>query len=913
MIKKKVFILSLIVFFALDVYADDFKFIDGLVQMQYYDLAEEVCNELLKEGKQQEETKIKVEMYLLKIKKARIIAESEDVIKELDAFLEKLDRETLSNKDKKNITAKINDVFFLLDTTLEFLDLVVKKADEVVNPEEKSKLLEKIRSSVSKRVSSIQDTLEKIEKEDIKLLLEFYIPVLTYYKTKSFTRASKEYENSLREAWKSVEDYVIKYEGTLPAWQVYIYRGRIQQDMKKFDDAVETFEHVISAKGSLPSIKDEQVRTSLERIIKQAINYKIDVIMNMEDREKITALVNFIDSAIKDYTGTDFEDYLVIQKAKALKFLGNDEKAIKLLQAIIDKKKRLSELAASVIRSWGVKVKQDSSATNILMPLFLNLEKSFSQNNNEEVKKLGEKIIRFINYREEVNKSVRGMFQNDGLTPDKEKEILLKTHLYMAESMFSQGRYFESAILYLDISKRYGQLKLEDKEVGPYSCLRAATAFYNEYLKCKQLNLNFDEEYQLYQETLELLSKLWPNTSYSEKASLLSADELVKQGKYDEAISVLERILPGSPVYLHRLTMLADIMYKKYTSYKEPNKDLKQTTLETLNLAMTSLEKAIENAENKPISWILEKKDFLFSVYEKACRIYLENKEPEKVIGLIGNINKFFAGDDYKSSILLGFVAIAYVDAKKLKEAETLVDTILNKFKPNAVVAQAVQILGISFESSDPVKSAKYLVRWLDLLNDLNLKADLTQIIAATLKITKSQEKLKTKDIDALGKVVKVYEKILEHKLGPLPATYEEWMVELWYAQALFQMNDLQKAQVVYERLMKEKPKQAVIIKGLADVYFVLAKSGDKKKLELALDMLAGPSGLINILDKQKELYHRSLLTYFNILFYQGQYEEVVNQIGLVGEKMGFIEKWKEFGLYQDFMELKEAAKSKIE
>ncbi|MEW6026804.1 MAG: tetratricopeptide repeat protein, partial [Planctomycetota bacterium] len=852
----------------------DLDFADRLVEesvpggLNFLDIAEEMVQDILKSGASKK-VQQHATLILGKLKKfnARMERDQEKRVQLMNEAVDILDKFVKENADYSGVS----------EAKFEMVDLLQEKARNLsggvkveTDPSKKQGLIEQAEATYNrinddlnaaitdyqKALIDITDT-KKRDEIDNKMMRAYYAQALNFYfKALMYNKGDENQKKCLQGAIKLFNGFALKYGEKLLIYEASDYIGLCYYELGDNSKAKSYFRmtanlYNIIMKDDELSAEDKKSIISEEKDTIQRGYTHLAMVANANG-EYSEAIKN-IDELIKIFPkdlSDEWMEMALLEKARALFETGKKEEAFKIIQ---DTK---NNTRSGMVRSGSNEMLNVFMRRGVDDPAMIvsTMRDFLIRSKYDDVVQQGQFLMNMLNRSAD----------------DKRIQFLPEALLIMAEAFKAQDRFYESIILYetVYLNPKYKDAKSSQKEdVAPMAAQGAAVA----YLKMSA-EAGDEADRAKYRETLEYLTKTWPNSIQAREFQFFQGKQNETEGKFPEAAVAYDKVPGSSPFYyesrfrIGRMYHLqADGSMPSYRKEKDAKKkdEAKAAIIRTLGLAEDAYKKALKFYDEKSKEPLDEESKNKISHNELQTRLFLSRmylndflSKYSEILEILGGLEKKYGSRADAVREILQLKIEAYINMDDLGKAEAHFKSFqeyARKDNNPEITAPAMQMMALAYnkkadgivppltssstkdrinrtnainekkeKSADEYKklvdalqrSGEYFSQWVEIRKKTILPDEVLTVAENLLQFAEDIERN-----DFYKKAADLYDRALNKEFqGRLPRQ-ETWLIKWRQTKALRALGEKEKAVSILEELDLEKKNNIDIKRELAFAY----------------------------------------------------------------------------------------------
>ena len=596
---------------------DETEFIRKLIERNYYDLAEELCDKISRDSNASE--KVKNVIPLLRSEILSKKAETESDFAKVKEYMQTA-LEQMKEYNDKNPSVDTKVKIALLLNRIARLTADAKKNEQ--NPEKLASLShesEKLFDESVENLESVINELNKSEEPDKArndLIYCNYQLARTLYEYAVNVPADKK-EVILDKAIKLITEEIeflymndiYGYEAAIIGGLCYKEKANLKQNQaekqKNFDEAEKQFNLALDLKKVF-----ERENISLDdytiELLSRAYLFKAQMLTQRRQNTKAIATVDEMLKLSPKVSKTRFGLEAQLEKATALAQANNYVQAINVLNKIIELdggSGPYAEQARQKIVSLGSK----DAGDNFEMKL-TNIDWLMSRN-------------KFYDAISELRKMVLVLLPRT--TPDHDKYLPI-AYNKLGHCYFTTGRFYEASFLFEYVFKYFPNDKL-----APNSVFQVARCFSNEFY----FSENPSDE-KRYVEYIEIIVKKYPSEPEAGNSKYIYGEQMQRKGDLKQAVEYYQAVPEKAEAYESALLQAAECLYRLGLKAWAKNKEEAKTNFTDAESILTKAIKRFNDEKLKPTDPdIIVKRDKLrFAAFDQLSSLYLHegvNKQRE--------------------------------------------------------------------------------------------------------------------------------------------------------------------------------------------------------------------------------------------------------------------------------------------
>ncbi|MEK7310223.1 MAG: tetratricopeptide repeat protein [Planctomycetota bacterium] len=802
-------------------------------------------------------------------KRARLMNEAVDI---LDKFIKE-------NAEYSGVSEAKFELSELLQEKARFLTSVFKvEAD----PAKKQGLFEQVESTYmrisedlnamigdyQKILDGIEDA-DKREEIDNKIMRASYTLGLNfYYRGLLYNKGDENNKKYPQEAIKSFNMFALKYGDKLLSYEASDYIGLCYYELGDYQKAKMYFK---STAGLYDSIMKDDEKDKEEK--NDIINECRDIIqrgythlaMVANASREYSEAIKIIDDLIKMFPKNQSDEWMemgLLEKARALFYTNNKDKAFSIIQNIKDNSKNnqarssANDILSNLIQEGG-----DVSPGIIITTIRDLLAKS--------------------KYSELIQQGQVLMYRLNSSPEAERVQYLPEALLIMAEAFKKQERFYEAIILYetVYLNPKYKDAKsTQNEDIAPLAAYGAAEA----YLKMGTAS-NDESDKTKYKDIRSYLTKTWPKSDFALSSQFYEGKEMEGEGKYIEAAKAYGQVPASNSNYYESLFRIGYAYYLQadknltpsYRKEKDSKKkeEVKGDILRVLVLAEDAFKKALKLYEEKSKEALDDESKRKVAHNELQARLFMSRmylneflRKYSEILTVLSGLEKRYASRPDAVSQILQLKIEAYIGMDDLDNAETHLKSLKDyagKGDNLEIIAPALQLMGLAYEkkaesvipgalsASTPgerkkvmetiqekkVKSSEEYKKFSDALQrsgefyyqwgEVRKKTmSPDEALSVAEKLFLAAELIEKNDF--YRKASDLYERMINKEFqGKLPRQ-ETWLIQWKLAKTYRALKEKEKSVTILEKLDAEKTNNIDIGRELA---FAYEDAGDKDNI----------------------------------------------------------------------------------
>lgn len=714
---------------------DDGDFALGLAERGYWDLAEEVCEKITKDPNRTEAQRIEGILLRLKIKRMRADEEPNPEEREklfgeaIDAF-----RDFLENPSYATTTHASEAQFELGDLLLSKGSTIIAQLEREEDPKKKEDIRRRavavfkeameLYEKATEAFKSFAEEKDKAKRElmEMRYIKARYMAALTLYHCAFVYDRGPKRRNMFNKAREDFVRFIEDFEGHAYAVAMHAY---IQLSLCYRELALETDDN--AKKLSYYKEAFYYVRAPIEA---PKANGKDDPILDCRWKAYFVQVENYV------VAGNDLKKSKFFKKAiehteeffKAYPEAERENWGLRTLMQLGKAYEGLRETTkAKKTYERGLSLSpHDSWHRRQFTKLMIDFVKKEGAGSPGTLKLVAEHQLRTGQYEEAI-KTARNLARLLKTSDDLKKYA--SDAWYMVGTAYERlGRFYEAYIAFDHASRQPG---CEEPEKGDKAAYARARVLHRHMKLNPDLKDPFDDE--LYKEALRDLMIRFPGSKYEKNIKYLvgkddeaRADSLLEQKEYlraaeayVKASKTYSEVAPDADQYMVARVNTGYCLYRAGRAYWDAFAVQKDPSLEEkARSQMASAEKVFEdfvrligeelkkgedaglNAEQ-----IERRRSLLTRCYYHLQEIY--NHDVMKKYDKVEEIGRIFEDPAHANEELLPFILhqreVAFIKQGRMKDAERIFDTILNRYgkveTAFAIVSRAAGDLADAFEA----------------------------------------------------------------------------------------------------------------------------------------------------------------------------------------------------------------------
>jgi len=700
---------------------------------------------------------------------------------------------------------------------------------------------------------------DKREEVDNKIMQASYSLGLSFYdRGFLYNKGDENYKKYLQEAIKSFNTFALKYGDKLRSYEVSDYIGLCYYELEDYQKAKLYFK--ITA-GLYSSIMNDDEKDKEEK--NDIINECQDIIqrgythlaMVANANKEYTEAVKLVDELIKIFPKGQSEEWMemgLLEKANALFYTNNKEKAFAIVQDIKDNSKN-NQAKSSANDVLNKLIKTDVNVSPVIV--ITTLRDLLAKSKYSELIQQGQVLMNRLNS-----------------SPEAERvQYLPEALLIMAESYKVQERFYEAIILYetVYLNPKYKDAKsTQNEDIAPLAAYGAASSYLN-----MGSSAGDEADKAKYKESLAYLTKTWPNSDFARSSQFYQGKELEGGEKYIEAAKAYGQVPASNSNYYESLFRIGYTYYLQadknltpvYRKEKDDKKkeEVKGEILRTLALAEDAFKKALKVYEEKSKEALDEESKKKISHNELQTRIFLARmylneflRKYSEILTVLSGLEKRYASRPDAVSQILQLKIEAYIGMDDLDNAEAHFKSLQDYARKDnnlEITAAAMQIMALAYlkkadnivpstvsssseekkKRADAIKEKKeksseeykklmdalqrageYFYRWVEIRKKTITPDEVLTVAENLYQCAEDIEKN-----DFYKKASDLYERMINKEFqGKLPRQ-ETWLIQWKLSKTYRALKEYEKAVTILEKLDAEKPNNIDIKKELALAY----------------------------------------------------------------------------------------------
>ncbi|MBI5361449.1 MAG: outer membrane protein assembly factor BamD [Planctomycetes bacterium] len=685
-------------------------------------------------------------------------------------------------------------------------------------------------------------------------------------------------------ALECVSEFVWDYDSYIIMNYVRVIEAMCQYRLGKAEDAVLTMQGVFALESDAQLYKHPAAKD----IIIHAYRSKLDVLLKFAEKDSaqcneviktVDALMSYVDRLVaeKAFPGLDREGpvvYMRLDRAVAKYRLGDIETAINEMSDI-------AKISAMWDRYIGYRLsKPDIKVDGDSEPAILK-------------GKIDGSMIS-VDYSEAFLYCMY-LARSKKLNDKNKEEYMPYVFRKIADIYAAREQYYESAVALEMVYKIFGKRYHLSADAELYN---AAMLFLKENAFCENA---YDQKRS--EEILKYLAANYPQSPYTANTPFPSAKSLESQGKHIEAAAVYAKVDRSSDNYEEAL---ARIGYCYYHHYKKIGKNAGLADRKKfLDEALKAFNKYLDFARENPVFGskdTAERKNLMFSCNYSIADIYIDDNIARygDAVKLFVNIDKEYPDEGDKISRAWLKTIEAYLKMRDYDNAGALMDTARRKYPAAPRLGYILKLAGSAFDQSGTelmdkgdkeaginriVRGRNYLYNWFEIYSAKREKIETGDLIALADKLFIMAREFMTdaeNKKEQFRRAIGIYDSVLA--MAGLDAGTEldlKWKI----GEADCQSGDYDKAEEIFEDLLKKNGRDGAVMTKLIDVYAAIARNSESptahpgfdKALDLCAQVLSG-------IDKEAkaDLWWDIKVKQHEILLEQGKYETIVSSLALL-------------------------------
>ena len=920
--------------------------------INFLDLAEEIVQDIIKSPQSKA---IQQEATLLLGKLKSLQAQSE---KSPDKYIQ------LSNDAINIIKGVITDnPEEMIEARFEIAEILYQQgqfiaglAQTEIDPSRKQTLHEQAEKSyqqTAEYILAVKEAYQKIslqaigetkdEEAENALVRASYIYGLNYYYWGLlYNEEDKDRIIRLQDAIKCLKDFVARFGDRFISYEATDFLGLCYYEMKDYPNANGFF---LMTTILYNVIKNDEQKSQEEK--DELIDKWQDVIqkgyahmaMVFNEARQFRESIQAVDRLLKIFPVKGVEPLWIerarIEKAHALFHSNEKELAYSIVKGIREHSQKGIVISyANDILNGFIQDAGDNAPAGIVLGTMLDL---FNKNKFAETVQKGQILINKL-----------------GLSPEEERSKYIPEALFiMAESFRMQERYYEAIILYENIylNPKYKYAKMnKGDDIAPW-------AAYWSYISYSKMSVETGDETDnlKYKETLEHLTKTWPESAPATEVRYLQAREYESKGYYLEAGKSYSEVLPSSKYYYESRFRRGLMHYflpirNLYAAYqREPEgaqKDsIKAQILHHLLEAEKKFNEAISLYESKSNNLLDNETKTRILHNDLQARVFLATvylhdfiNKPTEALTIMENLEKKHQGNTDAIIQISQLKIDAFIKTNDLKKAEAYFKSLE---KDPEITGPALQSLAIAYEkasykiisaasnndesgkrkeeiaykkeqaqeeykkfASALESSCDYYIRWVNVKGKI---ADPDDILMVANKLCQYAEEIEknTYYLTASDFYTRIINKEFQNKL---PAKDQLWQIKWKLTKSYLKSKEPQKALAILELLDQERSNNLDIKRELALTYEECGSPGNQSPWQSARKKWIELSKLLDKFTQNwwETKYHHVLIDYK-----LGNFTEALSNVRFIENAISKDFDNDKWGYKTKFLELKSKLQEK--
>jgi len=920
--------------------------------LNFLDIAEEMTQDILK-NPASKKIQQHATLILGKLKKfnARVERDPEKRIQLMNEAIDILTKFIQENADYSGIS----------DAKFELVDLLQEKARGLgggikveTDPAKKQGLIEQAEATYTrinedlnaaiadyqKAMADIQDTAKRDELDN-KIMRASYTQALNfYYKGLLYNKGDENQKKYLQEAIRLFNTFALKYGEKLLSYEASDYIGMCYYELGDYKNAKLYFKSTANLYKMLINNEDmeKEEKTAIIEEEKDTIQRGYThLAMVANANGEYSEAIKLIDELIKIFPrdeSTEWMNMASLEKARALFYTGSKDKAFTIIQDVKNNTKSgMARSAANEILNEIMKKGVDDPAMVIsTMRDFLVRSKY------DDVIQQGQFLMNMLSTSAD----------------DKRIQFLPEALLIMAEAFKMQDRLYEAIIIYetIYLNPKYKDVKSSQKEeIAPMAAQQAAVS----YLKIGT-ETGDESDKAKYKETLEYLTKTWPESDPAREFQFFQGKQYETEGKFLEAVKAYEKV-PASSKYYYEARFRVGRMYHlqadtallpSYRKEKDAKKkeDIKGEILRTLASAEEAYRKALKLFEEKSKEALDEESKNKISHNELQTRIFLARMylneflcKYSEILEILSGLEKKYASRPDAVREVLQLKIEAYINMNDLDNAEAHFKSLYDYARKDnnlEITAPAMQLMALAYvkkadsivppgdktkrtgaikekkeRSSEEYKkftdalqrAGDYFNRWVEIRKK-TITPD--EVLSVAENLFQFAEEIEQNDF--YKKASDLYERILNKEFqGKLPRQ-ESWMLKWRLAKSFRVLGEKDKAVTILEGLDAEKKNNVDIIRELALAYEDAGSKDNPAPWQLARKTWARLGGLLK---SGTEEWWETKYHFVTIEYWLGNFKEALYAMSMIEKAVSTEYDKNQWGYKDKFSELKRKVEAK--
>lgn len=685
---------------------DNVSFARELLLNGYPEMAEQLCDAIVKSGKGTKQELLGVQPLLLDLRQTKAAEETDPAKKKelLEEVLKEKQKFIAANPNSPEAEDAINnlpDLHRLLGDTLATMIKAEKDPNKAAALRQQGKETftnaeDALRLVINKLKDTRSDDPNKVAQQETKYANATYnLARMGYFHAQIYEPGSPDRKQLLERSYNDFDEFAFTNDGTLLCFEGYMYQGLCQQDLgdekkalAKFDEAIKLREaYTKNAKGQFefddPAAQDIVARAALRKLIylKELKKYP----------EGVAAAEDFF-ATIPDPLSTGGGMQLLAAEADLQLEAKNTEEARKLA-------KRLQDADPGGV--WGNYGREllgrmlgEAGGEGLPAPEILRIAQEMAT-------------------RGELDKSVDAAQKAIAAAkPGKDGANIGSGALLLIGSIQTRkGDHAEALKTFESAGEKYPE--------GD----RAAACIWEAAKLCIELGKKDPKGgfVKRRQDLMDLLAKKWPSSPYGAYADLLKGQALEAEEKWEEAAKLYAGVPAGGASYEQaqfRAGYCLSRQARKLLNDKKTD-DAKRVYGEAEKLlanARSSAEASAEKTLDKEQQVILL--SVAFSARVALANIYLSEaySKPQDANKVLEGIEEKYPGDSEKAATTWGLRIQALLAENRLDEAISQLDTLTRKDPNSRGAAAAAGVIARALDAQSEAARAKGDARAADEL-----------------------------------------------------------------------------------------------------------------------------------------------------------------------------------------------------